>query len=124
MGYLDILMDATELDQPGAISMNVYLDYNQNEPSNTLPNNRLVDSGPQGLPNTFFNSTIPTTPSTLNGIGGDKFWQRVFCPTRANFLTIEYTFSNAQMAGEEQTKNVQIDAQVLWIRKAGRMTQI
>lgn len=124
LGYLDILMDATELDQPGAISLNVYLDYNQNETSNTLPNNRIVNSGPSGISDTFFNSIIPTTPSTLNSKGGSKFWQRVFCPTRSNFITLEYTFSNAQMAGEEQTKNVQIDAQILWIRKGGRITQL
>lgn len=124
LGYLDILMDATEPDQPGAISLNVYLDYNTVEPSNTLPNNRIEDSSIHGTPDTFFNSIIPTTTATLNTIGGTKFWQRVICPTRSNFLTLEYTFSNAQMAGEEQTKDVQIDAQVLWIRKAGRMTQI
>lgn len=124
LGYLDILMEATELDEPGAISLNIYLDYNQNQTSNTLPKNRIADSGPNGIPDTFFNSIIPTTPSTLNGVGGTKFWQRVICPTRANFLTLEYKFSNSQMAGEEQTKNVQIDAQVLWIRKGGRLTQI
>ncbi|CAB4133768.1 Ubiquitin-activating enzyme E1, FCCH domain containing protein [uncultured Caudovirales phage] len=124
LGYLDILMDATELGQPGAISLNVYLDYNDVEPSNTLPNNTLLNYAPPGVPDTFFNSVIPTTPSDLNNVGGTKFWQRVFCPTRANFLTLEYTFSNAQMAGEEQTKDVQIDAQILWIRRAGRMTSI
>jgi hypothetical protein len=116
LGYLDILMDATELDQPGAISLNVYLDYDMNQASNTLPQNTADD--------TFFNSTIPTTPSTLTGIAGDKFWQRVFCATRGNFITLEYTLSNAQMAGDEQTKDVQIDAQVLWMRRGGRMTQI
>jgi hypothetical protein len=124
LGYLDILMDATEPNQPGAISLYVYLDYNQDETSNTLPRNRTPDASPQGTPDTFFNSIIPTTSSALNAKGGDKFWQRVFCPTRSNFLTLEYTFSNSQMAGEEQTKDVQIDAQVLWIRKAGRLTQI
>jgi len=124
LGYLDILMDSTELNEPGAISLYVYLDYNQDETSNTLPQNRIPGSGPQGIPDTFFNSTIPTTTSTLNTKGGSKFWQRVFCPTRSNFLTLQYAFSNAQMAGEEQTKDVQIDAQVLWIRKAGRLTQI
>lgn len=124
MGYLDVLMEATELENPGAISLNVYLDYNSNQTSNTLPNNRLSASGPFGIPDTFFNSIIPTTPSTLNGVGGSKFWQRVICPTRANFLTLEYTFSNAQLAGEEQNKDVQIDAQILWIRRAGRLSQI
>ncbi len=124
MGYLDILMDATEPGQPGAISLNVYLDYNDYDASNTLPENEINNGGAFGVPDTFFNSIIPTTASNLNTKGGSKFWQRVYCPTRANFLTLQYLFSNAQMAGEEQTKDVQIDACVLWIRKSGRNTQI
>ena len=124
LGYLDILMDSTEVGEAGAISLFVYLDYNDSEASNTLPQNQIHDYSPVLNPDTFFNSIIPTTSSNLNGVGGTKFWQRVYCATRSNFLTLEYTFSNAQMAGEEQTKQVQIDAQILWIRKAGRMTQI
>jgi hypothetical protein len=124
MGYLDILMASTEPDEPGAISLYVYLDYNDVQPSNTTPLNEINDYSPVSNPDTFFNSIIPTTTSSLNMVGGTKFWQRVYCSTRANFLTLEYTFSNAQLAGEEQTKDIQIDAQVLWIRKAGRMTQI
>ncbi len=123
LGYIDILMVATGTKNPGAISMNVYLDYNDSSPSNKVPDNVINDSN-SDTPDTFFNSIIPTTTSFLNGVGGTKFWQRVFCPTRANFLTLQYTLSNAQMAGIEQQQDVQIDAQVLWIRKAGRMTQI
>lgn len=124
LGYLDILMVASESDNPGAISLNVYLDYNDVEPSNTLPNNVINDGASTDTPDTFFNSIIPTTPSSLNGVGGTKFWQRVFCATRANFLTLEYTFSNAQLAGLEQALEVQIDGQILWLRRAGRLTQI
>ena len=124
LGYIDLLMSATEPDQPGAISLNVYLDYNDVEASNTLPQNQINDGNEPVSPDTFFNSIIPTTTSNLNNVGGTKFWQRVYCSTRANFLTLQYTFSNAQMAGEEQENDVQIDAQVLWIRKAGRLTQI
>jgi hypothetical protein len=124
IGYIDILMKATENNSPGAISMNMYLDYNDNEASNILPQNVINDDSPINTPDTFFNSIIPTTSSNLNNIGGNKFWQRVYCATRASFLTIEYTFSNAQMAGIEQTQNVQIDAQIIWLRKAGRMSQI
>lgn len=123
-GFLDILMAATEKDEAGAISLNVYIDYNDDEPINTLPQNEINDYSIVSNPDTFFNSVIPTTESTLSNVGGSKFWQRVFCPTRANFITLEYTFSNAQLAGEEQTKNVQIDAQVLWFRRGGRMTNI
>ncbi len=117
IGYIDILMDATA---SGAISLNVYADYDDDIPVNTYPNNALESVLP--APDTFFNITIPTTQSNLSGIGGGKFWQRVFCPVRANFITLEYTLSNAQMVGVEQESDVQIDAQVLWARSAGRMT--
>jgi hypothetical protein len=116
MGYLDILMDSSESDHPGAISLNVYVDYNTIDATNILPYNTK--------PDTVFNTIIPTTTSSLNNKGGTKFWQRVICATRGSFLTLQYTFSNAQMAGIEQTLDVQIDAQVLWVRPAGRMTQI
>ncbi len=124
LGYIDILMSYTEEPNPGAISLYVYLDYNDQSPSNTYPMNSINEDIPLPPPDTFFNSVIPTTPSILNGTGGTKFWQRVFCPTRANFITLKYTFSNAQMAADEPLEQVQIDAQVLWIRPAGNMTQI
>lgn len=123
LGFLDILMSSTTAEQGGAIALNVYLDYNDSEASNTLPQNDVNDDLAVGTPDTFFNSIIPTTSSDYNNVGGTKFWQRVFCATRASFLTLEYTFSNAQMAGKEQELDVQIDAQILWIRKSGRMTQ-
>lgn len=124
LGYIDILMSSTASENPGAISLNVYLDYDPDSVSNIVPDNQINNGMTPAVPDTFFNSVIPTTGSFLNGIGGQKFWQRVYCATRANFLTLEYTFSNAQMNGIEQEQDVQIDAQVLWIRKAGKMTQI
>jgi hypothetical protein len=124
LGYLDILMASTGNPNPGAISLNVYLDYNDGEVSNTIPQN-IINSGNNNTPDTFFNAVIPTTSSNLNNNkGSSKYWQRVFCPTRANFLTLQYTFNNEQMNGIEQELEVQIDAQVLYIRKAGRLTQI
>lgn len=121
LGYIDLLMDATEPDSGGAISLNVYLDYNDSSSSNTLPQNVISDDTTNTIPDTFFNSIIPTTSPPLNKVGGNKFVQRVFCATRATFLTIQYTFNNAQMAGIEQELDVQIDNQILWIRKAGRI---
>ena len=118
LGFIDILMQST---QAGAISLNVYLDYNDSSASNTLPENQ-IDGSPGA--DSFFNTLIPTSSSSLNNTGGTKFWQRVFCPTRANFLTLQYTLSNSQLNGQEQEQEVQIDAQVLHIRKAGRLTQI
>lgn len=123
LGYLDILMPRTGEPNPGAISLNVYLDYNDAAASNIPPQNAIDDYSLIDTPDTFFNSIIPTSQSTLSGVGGSKFWQRVYCPTRANFLTLEYNFNNAQMAGVQQELDVQIDAQILWIRKSGRMSQ-
>jgi hypothetical protein len=121
LGYLDILMSSIA---NGEITLNVYLNYDDENPSNTLYQNQIVGVTPQ-IPDTFFNSVIPTYPSEFAvAQEGTKFWQRVICPTRANFLTLQYTFSPAQMAGAPQQNQVQIDAQILWIRKAGRITQL
>ena len=120
IGYLDILMVAVN---NGALSLKMYIDYDDETPSNTLYNNTVIGSQPI-VPDTFFNSIIPTYPSDLAvAQQGTKFWQRVYCPTRANFFTIEYTFSNSQMASTQQQLEIQIDAQILWIRRAGRLTQ-
>lgn len=120
LGYLDILMPAVA---NGEISINIYLNYDDLTPSNTLYNNQIFGVAPP-IADTFFNTVIPTSPSQYAvAPQGTKFLQRVFCATRANFLTLQYTFSNAQMASEPQQLEVQIDAQILWIRKAGRLTQ-
>jgi hypothetical protein len=124
LGYVDLLTNATAKNQPGEFSLNVYLDYNDSSASNTLPQNEINDYAPLSNPDTFFNIIIPTTQSSLNGVGGTKFWQRAYCSTRGNFITIEYNFNNSQMAGIAQSQELQIDSQVLWFRPAGRMTQI
>lgn len=118
VGYIDILMNTSD---NGAISLNVYVDYNDNAPSNNLPNNRVPATG---LPDTFFNITIPTSASSFSSANSTKLNQRVFCPTRGNYITLEYTFSNAQMNSIEQENDVQIDMQVLWARPAGRIGSI
>lgn len=116
LGYVDILCQNTDT---GAFTMNVYIDYDDNTPTNTLDQNEIEGLD---LPDTVFNSVIPTNPSAL-GINGSpaKSWQRVFCATRANFVQIEYTLSNAQLIGIEQENDVQIDAQIIWSRPAGRI---
>ncbi len=111
MGYLDILMDKTD---DGAISLKVYLNYSQSQAINLPPENSDPDS--------FFNVAIPTTNSNLTSLAGTKYWQRVYCPVRGNFITIVYTLSNAQMVGNEQESDVQIDSQILWTRPAGRLS--
>jgi len=124
LGYIDLLMDATEPDSQGEIALNIYLDYNDSTVSNTLPENQINDGNTPVTADPFFNSVIPTTKATLSGIDGSKFWQRVYCATRSSFLTLQYTFNNFQMSNEKQELNVQIDAQILWIRKGGRLSSI
>ena len=112
MGYIDVLMDNTE---SGQITLNVYLDYNDSTPINVLPEN----INPQtNQPDSFFNMIVNTFPA--GGIDSTKNWQRVFCPVRGNFITIEWTLSNEQLTTIAQESDVQIDAQVLWMRPAGR----
>lgn len=116
LGYIDILFENTE---EGEISLNVYSDYNTFEAINTYPEN-AIDTTNQ--PDTFFNSVIPTYVE--NQRSSTKNWQRVFCPSRAAFLTTEFTLSDAQMNDVAQESDVQIDAQIMWIRKAGRQLPI
>ena len=112
LGFIDLLVNSTS---EGAISLNLYLDYNDNSPINILPQNINPSTN---LPDPFFNSTVPTSQN--GGISSSKNWQRVICPVRGNFITIEWTLSNTQLVGVEQESDVQIDAQILYLRTAGR----
>ena len=112
-GFMDILMNATE---EGAITMNVYMDYNDTQPINRLPQN-VVQTNPL-TPDNFFNTVIPTYSEAPNG--SSKNWQRIYCSARGAFITLQYTLSNAQMVGNEQQSDVRIDSQILWLRRAGR----
>lgn len=118
IGYIDLLMKTSV---ESAITMNIYVDYNDNSPSNNLPNN--ADPVTQ-QPNTFFNTTISTSSYSISGANSTKTNQRVFCPVRGNYLTIEYTLSNAQLNGIEQENDVQIDMQVIWQRAGGRISNV
>ena len=99
--------------------MNMYLNYDNDNPINVLPQNEIEVTA---QPDLFFNSVIPTFPSEFQQQTANKLWNRVFCAVRGNFITIEYTLNAAQMAGVEQEQDIQIDAQVLWRREAGRMS--
>jgi len=112
LGFIDVLLNTTD---SGAISLNAYIDYNDSDPVNQLPQNISPDSL---QPDTFFNTTVPT--SQTSGINSTKCWQRAFCAARGNFITVEWTLSPSQMNGSEQKQDVQIFSQILWMRKAGR----
>lgn len=117
LGYIDLLMDTT---QNGAITMNVFVNYGDDSPVNTLPQNIVPATG---LPDSFFNSTITTTPpQNTTVVSSSKTLQRAYCPVRGNFITVQYTLSNAQLVGDEQESDVNIDANIIWVRPAGRFT--
>lgn len=120
LGYIDVLTVTTS---EGAISLNLYLDYNDNSAINIVPQNQLPNVVPL-TPDTFFNSIVPTTQPNPSGLSGNKFWHRIFCPVRGAFLTLEWTLSNAQLVGPEQENDVQIDAQILWLRRAGKLLPV
>lgn len=110
LGYFDILMNASS---SGSMTLRIYVDYNDDEAVNVPPQNSYQDG--------FFNSNIPTFASDLHFQGGSKYFQRVFCPTYGSFVTLEFTFSDELMNGISQKSDIQIDAQVLWMRQAGRI---
>lgn len=118
MGYVDVLMNATT---QGAVSMYAYIDYNDSLPINAKPLNEDPDTS---NPDSFFNVNVPTIAPNPNVIGNTKFWQRVFCSVRGGFITIQWTLSNAQLVGNEQESDVQIDSQILWLRRAGKQLPI
>lgn len=105
LGYIDILFQSTP---NGEVTLNIYNDYNDFNPVNTTPENT----------DAFFNSAIPTYE--IVNRGSTKNWQRIYCASRSSFITTEFTLSPEQMNGVAQENLVQIDAQVMWIRKAGR----
>lgn len=109
LGYIDILLNNTD---DGAITMNVYVNYNDTQPVNAIPQST----------DPFFNTIIPTNAPFPQG--SSKNWQRIYCNTRGSFITVEYTLSNAQMVGPEQNNDVQIESQVLWMRAAGRQLTV
>jgi len=116
MGFLDVLLNNTS---NGAISLNVYQDYNDDSPINILPQNLDLLTN---QPDPFFNTIVPTSQN--GGIQSSKNWQRVFCAVRGGFLTLQWTFSNAQMNGVEQENDVKIELQILWLRKAGKQLPV
>jgi len=117
-GYCDVLVNTTATEDAG-FSMNVYMEYADSQPVNLMPENIDPDTDTE---DSFFNSLVPTTNNS--GLSSSKAWQRVYCNARSNFITLEYTFNNAQMAGDSHETEVQIDAQVLWMRPAGKNINI
>jgi len=111
LGYIDLLTDTTE---SGAITLNVYLNYNNSSPVNILPENVNPVTF---LPDPFFNTTVNTFQGA--GMPSIKNNQRVFCSMWGHFVTLQWTLSKAQLISVEQESDVQIDYQILWIRPAG-----
>lgn len=104
LGFIDVLLETTS---SGAITLNVFSDYNETNPINQNPSN----------PDAFFNTTLPTYQ--ISGITSTKNIQRIYCNTRGSFITLQWTLSDAQMVGVEQESFVEIDMQILYLRRGG-----
>lgn len=106
IGFIDLLVNESG---DGHMTLNVYVNYDDNTAVNAFPENT----------DPAFNSVISTHDAEFSD--SSKFNTRVFCAVRGNYITVEYTFSNAQMASSDQERDVQIDMQVIWMRPAGRI---
>lgn len=123
LGHIDILTLNNGVPNT-SFSINVYENYDAANAINTLPRNALANTSPFPQPDTFFNSMVPMYSTTNNTGIGSKVWSRIYCPARASFIQIQYTLTDTQMVTGSALVPIQIDAQVLWIRKGGRMTEI
>lgn len=106
LGYVDVLTTKTS---DGEITFRVYADYADADPTN---------SGADA----FFNSAMSTAESFDDIPTQSKTWHRVYCPVRANMIQTEWTMSNSQLNSAAQKSAIEIDAQILWVRNAGRLT--
>lgn len=104
VGFIDIL---TERTSSGEFTINVYTDY---------ADDNVVNNGSDS----FFNTVVSTSDEAGQQTGQSKLWTRVQCPIRANFVQTEFTFSPEQLNAGKDLTDVQIDAQILWVRPAGR----
>jgi hypothetical protein len=112
LGYVDVLIDADSSVDNAMMTLNIYSNYNDDVATNQQPG-QIYDP--------FFNTDIPLSVQEDAVDGGSKNWNRVTCVTQSNFITLQYTFSNFQMQNDSVLSDVQIDAQVIWSRPAGRM---
>ena len=103
IGHVDILMSTTD---DGEITFQVYGDYNPG----------VLNQNDGDL---FFNTTIPTF-SLDTSDGSAKNVHRIFCNTKASFLTMVFTLSDEQMNNSAAVSNVQIDGIVMWSRPADK----
>ena len=104
VGFIDVLTTDTA---SGQFTGKIYADYNEDQAIN-----EVADS--------FFNSVLPTTNNPEDVTGSSRSWHRFFCPSRANFITYEWTLSDEQMIGDAAKTAIEIHQTIIWKRKAGR----
>lgn len=105
LGYMDMLIGY----QPGgAINLRVYADY-----ANTSTVNDQGDD--------YFNNTIDFSEREYQPSGTTKTWHRVQIPVTANMVQTEFSLTDEQLNGQNSDTRLEIDAQILWARPAGRI---
>lgn len=105
IGYIDALFDSSA---SGQVALNMYVDYQD----------QVMNNGVDPV----FNVDLQTNSTDLDIQGQSKYWRRVFCPLRGNFVQAEFTHSNSQMNTDSAQSAVVLNAMVIHERMAGRLT--
>ncbi|MDC7243648.1 MAG: hypothetical protein PQJ44_06905 [Sphaerochaetaceae bacterium] len=111
--FMDILCDTT---YNGEFALNAYVDYSA-EVSNT---SRTVQSNPNQI-DPFFNTVISTEYTSNEPLDTTKTFQRVNCNFRGRFISLEFTYNDKQMNGNQSFQEVNIYNYVLWMRPGGHL---
>jgi len=107
ISFIDIYVDRTA---NGEFQVAVYQDED-----NSLPTNELTVS-------TFPESTYTNSPDTLP-YKNAKLWKRVYMTQVAQEFQLQFTLNNDQLKNPDiAASNIVIHAIILWIAKAGRLT--
>lgn len=107
ISFVDIYVDRTA---NGEFQMVVYQDED-----NSLPTNELTVA-------TFPESTYTNSPDTLP-YKNAKLWKRVYTTQVAQEFQLQFTLNNDQLKDPDiASSNIVIHAMILWISKAGRLT--
>jgi len=107
ISYIDLYVDRTAM---GQFQVVVYQDEDS-----TMPTNMLTVS-------TFPETTYTNSPDTIP-YSNAKLWKRIYISQIAQEFQLQFTLNNAQLQNPNiAASNIVIHAIILWISKAGRLT--
>lgn len=111
LGYLDFLVDKTEV---GQVDVPIYADYNNEQRINPRDGDSFVNWG------------IPTTrlPEEASMENESKVWHRLYCQVEAQFFQYAITLADFQLVSKEIHKSeFNLGAIIVWHEKGGRLVR-